>query len=82
MSLPKDVQKRKYRIRREPLLAPLLAVFGGTARRSFVEVDESSIRFRFSWLDQTIAVEDSSETGPSGCPDSQQKHPSGRSIKY
>lgn len=53
------MQKRKYKIRREPLLAPLLAVFGGIARRSFVEVDESSIRFRFGWLfDQTIAVED------------------------
>ena len=40
----------RYQIRRSPLLAPLLVLFGATASRSFAEISESNLRIRFGWL--------------------------------
>jgi len=48
----------RYAIRRDLLWSPFLVPFGGTARRSFVEVEPGRVRFCFGWgFDQTIGRE-------------------------
>lgn len=40
----------RYPMRLDLLWRPLLAPFGGTPGRSYVEVTASDVRFRFGWL--------------------------------
>ena len=50
---------QRFNIRIGSLYAPLLALFGGTPRRSFVELDGDKLRFKFGWLfDYTFPVSD------------------------
>lgn len=45
----------RYPIRLNRVFLPVLAPFGGTPGRSYVEVREGAIRFRFGWaFDQVI----------------------------
>ena len=39
----------RYPIRRDPRWRPLLAPFGASEERSYVEVDEDEVRFRFGF---------------------------------
>ena len=42
-----------------PWIAPLLALFGGTPSRSFVEISDTDLRAKFGWLfDHTFPIED------------------------
>jgi hypothetical protein len=41
-------------MRIDRLWRPLIWIFGGTADRSFVEVADESVRFRFGFFDETV----------------------------
>lgn len=45
----------RFEIIRAPAARPLLALFGATAQRSFVDVDDASVRLRFGAFDETVA---------------------------
>lgn len=46
----------RYPMRLDPPWRPLLALFGGTPGRSFVELTPKTVRFRFGWaFDRTLA---------------------------
>jgi hypothetical protein len=48
---PEGVQKsHRFAIRREPVLRPLLALFGGTAARSYVVIEADQLHVRYGWL--------------------------------
>lgn len=45
----------RYAMRFSPAFRPLLALFGGTAAQSYVELGADSLRFRFGWgFDETV----------------------------
>lgn len=45
----------RYAMRLNPVIRPLLALFGGTAAQSFVESSAESLRIRFGWgFDETV----------------------------
>ena len=69
MTEQKQPQPRRFHIRRNPLLRPLLAPFGGTAGRSFIEIDGDRLRARFGWLfDYTFPLDQIEDAGPSRWP--------------
>jgi hypothetical protein len=40
----------RYPMRIDPVWLPMLALFGGTPGRSYVELTDGTVRFRFGWL--------------------------------
>lgn len=44
----------RFEIVRSPAVRPLLALFGATAQRSFVEVDADQVHIRFGAFDETV----------------------------
>ena len=45
----------RYPMRLDTVWRPVLALFGGTSGRAFVEVDGERVRFRFGWIfDATV----------------------------
>ena len=62
-------QPQRFLIRRNKVLRPLLAPFGGTAARSFVEIDGDRLRAKFGWLfDYTFPIDQIEDAGPSKWP--------------
>ena len=62
-------EPQRFEIRRSAVLKPLLAMFGGTASRSFVEIDGGHLRARFGWLfDYTFPIDQIEEAGLSPWP--------------
>ena len=48
---PEGVQiSRRFQIRRDQPWRPLLALFGATAGRSYVEIDDDTLHVRYGWL--------------------------------
>ena len=48
----------RYPMRLSTLGKPLLALFGGTSSRSYVDVIAGSIRFRFGMFDESFSIDD------------------------
>ena len=62
-------QPQRFLIRWNPALRPLLAPFGGTAARSFVEIAGDHLRAKFGWLfNYTFPLDQIEEAGPSHWP--------------
>ena len=50
---------QRFQMHISPIWGPLLALFGGTAGRSFVEIDRTTLRAKFGWLfDHTFPLSD------------------------
>ncbi len=54
----------RYAMRRDPLIKPLLALFGGTEEKSFVEIADGKVRFRFGPFDETWQLADIRDSHP------------------
>jgi hypothetical protein len=48
----------RFPIRITPVFRPLALLFSATPARSFVEVSETAVRFRFGFFDETIRRDD------------------------
>ncbi len=60
---------RRFAIRRDPIWRPLLALFGGTAGGSFVEVRDDAVRVRFGLgFDTTVPRAEIAEAAPTRYP--------------
>ena len=69
MTDQRQPQLGRFHIRRNSALRPLITPFGGSAARSFVEIDGDHLRARFGWLfDYTFPLDQIEYAEPSHRP--------------